>query len=310
MELNQGSSRAYALKEHSAVIPMCLCCGSQSTREVWPCLQDSTIRRCLRCDVGFLHPYKKIKYKEEYYAPYITPLTLPWFIRPFVTDGRSWSSEFRFKRQLREIIRLALSPSGTRLKLLDIGCGMGAFIRTAADMGIESWGVDVSSYAVERGKNEHPYPVELIERLPELPTDFDVVTAWHVLEHTDNPEIFIGDALRHLRPGGLLVVEVPNWSAFTARLWKAQWRNVRIEHPLYFTKDALIAFLRRAGVDIVRARHTGSWGLTPYLNRIYRWSGEAIKHCPLLLPVKATYLQVMSIFRLGDFVRVFAVKPR
>jgi SAM-dependent methyltransferase len=260
--------------------------------------------------VGFLHPLKKVEYNEEFYAPFITPTGLPWFISPFVKDGRSFSSEWRFRRQLREILKLAPPPAGTRLKLLDIGCGMGAFIRTAAEIGIESWGVDVSRYAVQCGKERHPYPVESIDRLPELPGDFDVVTAWHVLEHTDDPVTFLRSALAHLRPGGLLVVEVPNWSAFTARLWKAQWRSVRIEHPLYFTKDALVHFLRRAGLEIRRTRHTGSWGLTPYFNRIYRWSGEAIKHWPLVLPVKAAYLNGMSMLRLGDFVRVFATKPR
>jgi len=293
---------------HSSATPACRCCGSSSTEALWPCLHEFIMRRCRACGVGFLSPLKAVEYTEQSYAPFITPPDLPWILRPFVRDGRSFSSEWRYRKQVRAISRLAPQPLGSRLKLLDVGCGTGEFIRIAVETGVEAWGVEASPYAVQHCNRHHPYPVVLMERLSDFPVDFDVVTLWHVLEHTGNPAAFLENAVAHLRVGGLAVIEVPNWKAWPSRFWKARWRHIRRDHLFYFTPSVLCDLLLRTGLRPVRVCYTGSWGMTPYLNKACRWSGEVIKHWPPLWPIKVGYLNFLSATRLGDFIRVYAIR--
>lgn len=265
--------------------------------------------RCASCGVGFLEPFNTVEYGEGFYAPFITPDSLPWFIRSAVSDGRSFSSESRYREQLRRIRALAPQPLGLRLKLLDIGCGIGDFIHAAAENGIEAWGVESSTYAVDYCKAHHRYPVQAMDEFDALPRDFDIVTLWHVLEHTMDPAAFLATALTRLRPGGLLVIEVPNWGAWIAKVTQARWRHIRREHLFYFTPAALSNLVARSGLRVMDVSYTGSLGVTPYLNKMYRWSGEALKHALLLWPVKVVYRATLSAIRLGDFVRIHATKP-
>jgi SAM-dependent methyltransferase len=73
--------------------------------------------------------------------------------------------------------------------VLDVGCAMGFLVEALRDRGVEAWGIDVSSYAIER-VHESVAPYCAVARAdeplpPPFPTSFDLVTCVEVIEHID-----------------------------------------------------------------------------------------------------------------------------
>lgn len=115
-------------------------------------------------------------------------------------------------------------------RLLDLGCGDGRFARLVktACPGVTIHGCDVSGAALSRTEGlDRSYVVDLdANPLPEADESFDVVTASEVLEHLSDPRHALAEAKRVLRPGGRLVVTVPNIA-----FWRFRWQALRGEVP-------------------------------------------------------------------------------
>jgi len=103
-------------------------------------------------------------------------------------------------------------------RLLDVACGKGAFLSFAAKHGVEARGIDTNPDAVSEaqalGLSAHLVDLHLYRQ--ENAGSFDVVTALQVLEHLDDIVPFVEEAALCLRPGGRLLISVPN----RHRLWR------------------------------------------------------------------------------------------
>jgi len=168
----------------------------------------------------------------------------------------------------RTSVALGLLPSGQRL--LDIGCWNGAFLEhvRSTDRYQELYGVDIIPEAVEttRAKGFVAQVVDLNgELLPFPDQHFDAVTILGVIEHVFDPYTVIREIYRVLRPGGALLIDVPNVGSFTNRL-RSLFGRLPVTsrdpgwdggHLHYFTKHALDHFLRSEGFAIVSRKTTG-----------------------------------------------------
>ena len=97
-------------------------------------------------------------------------------------------------------------------KLLDVGFGRGDFLRALGRRGLRVAGVDQSEAALkECGDLEVKACVAGREALPFPDSSFDVVFHKSLLEHLENPEPLMDESMRVLRPGGQLIVLVPDW---------------------------------------------------------------------------------------------------
>jgi SAM-dependent methyltransferase len=89
---------------------------------------------------------------------------------------------------------------------------------------------------------------------PELGS-FDVITLWHVLEHVARPVPLLERLVSLLRPGGVLVVSVPNFRSWQSRLFSGSWFHLDPpRHLVHFDRETLEECLRRAGLEIVAER--------------------------------------------------------
>lgn len=97
-------------------------------------------------------------------------------------------------------------------KVLDVGCAKGFLVLAFRKMGIETWGVDISDYALSKAPREvqaYLAKVDLYrDTLPFQDAEFDLVTAIGVLEYAWNLPHALGEFRRVLRPQGVLYIRV------------------------------------------------------------------------------------------------------
>jgi len=96
---------------------------------------------------------------------------------------------------------------GDASRVLDVGCGDGTTVRVLADKGVEAVGVDLRPSPWPEGPS---FVLGDGSCLPFRDGSFDAVGSFTVLEHLTDPERFIRESVRVLRPGGRIVVASPN----------------------------------------------------------------------------------------------------
>lgn len=108
-----------------------------------------------------------------------------------------------------EAVKQALQ---SHFSVLDIACGSGAFIRAAQDKVQLAIGIDTNPAAVKKAAQSgaRVYETTVADFSETHREQFDVVTAFQVLEHLDEIMPFVEDAYRCVAPGGVLYVSVPN----------------------------------------------------------------------------------------------------
>ena len=188
-----------------------------------------------------------------------------------------------FNRILADTIGSA-SPA-----VLDVGCGNGFLSEHFAAAGCSVTGIDPSIDAIETAR-EHAdrmslpvsFAVASPEQLPFGDASFDAVSCCDVLEHTPNTTATLAEAVRVLRPGGLLLYATINrtWRSRIAVGSVQKWFWTRItgvplyDWKLFITPDELSASFAKAGLelrDIVGIRpHISPYALFRQMHKLHR----------------------------------------
>jgi SAM-dependent methyltransferase len=110
--------------------------------------------------------------------------------------------------------RLALIQRYAPLKdkrVLDVGCGLGTYVRKLLAFSRDTYGVDIDPQKVAQAQQElHNIHLAPAEELPFAEGYFDIVLLHEVLEHVDDDEQAVSEAYRVTKAGGRVVVFVPN----------------------------------------------------------------------------------------------------
>ncbi len=157
------------------------------------------------------------------------------------TDGRRTLFEklYHFIKgiALKKKLNLVNSLS-TKGSILDIGAGTGEFLLTCKNDGWHVTGIEPS----ERAKQiAHQKGIGMEESLVNLADhSFDVITMWHVLEHVPNLEQQLKELKRLLKPNGVLLVAVPNYKSYDAKVYQEYWAAYDVPiHLWHFSKNAI-----------------------------------------------------------------------
>ena len=135
-------------------------------------------------------------------------------------EAEGWearASSYQFLRPLtgRAIgTLLAAVGAGPGKQLLDIGCGPGDLAAAAAALGADAAGIDVAPSMVRRAALANPsIPFRLgsFEAIPGGDAAFDALAGNFVFNHVGRPELALAEAMRVLRPGGMLALSA--WDA-------------------------------------------------------------------------------------------------
>jgi len=135
-------------------------------------------------------------------------------------------------------------------KILDVGCGTGAILDTFSKH-FDAYGQDVSQQAVDFCKQRGLKNVfrGFLNELPSYLNNFDLVTAFDVVEHIDDDIGVLKQMSALLMPNGKVLVTVPAFQI----LWGAH--DVVTHHKRRYTKRLLHSVFNQAGLEIERSSY-------------------------------------------------------
>lgn len=269
----------------------CNLCGSNNFKVVEEDQLPFRVLKCENCSLVFVHPHPDhIELKEHYNKGYYSE----WVDVQREKRIRMWSDRLKKLRKFR---------SGG--KLLDVGCGEGAFLQLATKGGWEISGTEMSSYAAEYAADILGVDIFCGE-LPDAgypDNSFEVVTLWHVLEHVTDPNNYLNEIYRILKPDGLLVVAVPNvnnlvmqiaYRIFKRQRMKLFSKDEKEVHLYHFSPITVKAYLEKAGFNCLR--------ISPDYGII-----ELPKKCINMISIIPYYLSGIKIF---NALEVFAIPKK
>lgn len=238
----------------------CDLCGAADPKFI---LMENGYRvcRCSRCTLTYVNPQPRLALGED--------------VGHFGDTEWSRGAE-QTARESADLWETGLSRltrhAGNQGRLLDVGCGHGFFLRTASSAGWEAHGIDVSEHALAYGRNrldlQHMTRGDFLQSgFPD--GHFDAVTLWNSLEHVASPSATVAEAVRVLRPGGVLMVRVPNID-FSRLLWRfrpllslvgmGHWSYLMTPPPQHlfgFSRKTIRALLEKHGFEVLEVSPAG-----------------------------------------------------
>lgn len=249
--------------------PPCPVCGDPGpARTLFPASDLATDRpgvfavaRCGACGLAHTSPRPTLAVLHRYYEDVYSGAGADAMAAMQTGAGMRLVQQARFGLVARMAGARLMSPDA---RLLDIGCGYGAFLAVARQRcPAQLHGCDTDAGSLSGGVA--PPDADLracaVDDAGWADASFDVVTLYHCLEHLPDPVGALRTARRLLRPGGALVVEVPNFGALWRRVFGRFWFPLLVpQHLVHFERSTLRAALRRAGWDDGEVRlHRGFW---------------------------------------------------
>lgn len=148
-------------------------------------------------------------------------------------------------RSKRDMIKKATGLNTGQI--LDIGCGTGAFLHTMQKCGWQVTGLEPDETARKNCLAIHGITAQLPDELFSLPEQtYDAITLWHVLEHVHQLQDYIARINKLLKPGGILVIAVPNYTSHDALVYQQYWAAWDVPRHLYhFSPAAMKVLLER-----------------------------------------------------------------
>ncbi len=252
----------------------CPVCPAAPVRTVEAVEPPYRVLRCQGCGLVYVDPAPAAAslsqhYSRDYYVEWVTSQANK--------RCHMWAS------RLEAIARV--TPVG---RLLDVGCGDGVFLRLAQSNGWQVDGSEISAWAAEHASRNLGRPVFCGEVWDAgFPAgSFDVVTLWHVLEHTPSPLRVLEEVRRVLKPAGQLVVAVPN---VDDRIMQVAYRIVKRRKPhlfsvadkelhlYHFSVVSLKRLLDKAGFACVEAGP--DFGIVELPKKLINYAAVALSRC-------------------------------
>lgn len=213
----------------------CAVCGEAGLQS---CLPEQTwswlgrtyrLVRCAACGTARSDPLPDDATLADYYRRYF--------------DYRWYADHYAAKLRDARLRAAEYAPRLPGRRVLDFGGGLGYLSAALRELGFDSLTYDPYANTDDPG------------------TGWDAVIGLHMLEHGNDPGAVLERMKARLRPGGLLLLAVPNFDAAGYRRFGMAWvwAQPPIVHVFHFTESGLRRLLEKHGFDDVRASYHDRW---------------------------------------------------
>lgn len=170
--------------------------------------------------------------------------------------------EKTFSKRLEEILKFKKAKS-----ILDIGSGPGIFLKVCKNKGIEAQGVEISEEAVDYAKNVLNVSVTKSTLEEFNPKEkFDLITAWDVIEHITDPNLFLQKVHKILNKNGCFIFSTGDINSIIAKISGKNWHLFTLpDHMFFYSKKSIKAILENNGFRVVKITYPFSWYSLSYL---------------------------------------------
>lgn len=261
----------------------CPICGAAS--RFWFNKNKTDLYRCLDCRLIFIYPVPAQTahiYTDDYFCGSKSGFGYVNYEIDFAPDNQT------FHTYLNKIEKYC-SDKGS---LLDVGAATGTFLLAAQSRGWLVRGVEISGYGAQQGQKKGlDVRLGTLDTIAFEPSSFNVITLWDVLEHVPDPAQTLKQIHALLKPGGLLVMNLPDagsWFAHAAgRFWPL---IVPPEHVCLFNLNNLERLLSRHQFSLIHKAKIGKRFKPAYIfqvmytikyQKIWKKIADAIKKTPL-----------------------------
>ncbi|HMW32796.1 MAG TPA: class I SAM-dependent methyltransferase [bacterium] len=230
-----------SLRFETVLCPVC----SHDQYSPWMQFNDKyaehTLVRCTQCRFVYINPRPTedtigVYYSAEEYTPFVSSSDNRSLFAKVYHTVRRFSVRWKRKK---------VENKSNKGLVIDLGCGTAEFLNEMKQNGWQVAGIEPSPEASEFARSNYDIPVltgtinrELIGQTPDNP---DVITMWHVLEHVHRLDETLDLIYKKLKPGGTLVIAVPNINSLDALFYGRDWVALDVPRHLY---DFVLADLR------------------------------------------------------------------
>ncbi len=207
--------------------------------------------RCTTCSHVYTRYYWSQKGLDEVFKN-AHPNQLAGDIANFDAKRLTWASVAGKVLSLlggyRSVMNSSLSPSW-----VDVGCGDGALVMTASDVGFTALGLDSRSEPVSRIQKCGFKALQGDFMAVTFQEKLDVLSMMDVLEHMPFPMTAIKKAADVIKPGGILVISMPDLNCSSWKMMDAAKANpywMEIEHHHNFSRQRLTILLQDNGFEV------------------------------------------------------------
>lgn len=206
-------------------------------------------------------------------------------------------------KALAELIN-KLTPAKGRL--LEVGCALGYFLELAQQAGWEAQGVELSSWAAQYAKEKTKVQVTTakLEDIKFPSSYFDAVVMIELIEHTQNPVLFLNEVYRILKPEGVILITTPNSKSIHAKIWKEKFQETFLipEHLFLFSIPTIKHILKLTNFKIIHLQ------TKTYLKRYYDYKIPAGLVPQIRKLNRKVMLGLINSMNLGEMLVVAARK--
>ena len=238
-------------------IDQCPVCDSATYHEFLKCKDFTvsgeifTLVKCQQCSFVYTNPRPNDERLGDYYKSET-------YISHTDTKKGLISKLYHFVRSytIRGKITL-ISKFFSNGRILDYGCGTGAFLKACQESGWKAVGIEpdpgARSIAMLSGVKVEPR-IDLLSRV-DLQDKFDVISLWHVLEHVTDLSGTLKFFKENLDPKGKLIIAVPNYESFDAKNYGEFWAAYDVPRHLYhFSKVTMSDLMHRFGFELTEIK--------------------------------------------------------
>lgn len=255
-------------------------------------LNKVEVFECVETGYRFFHP-PSLAGEADFYEQLYDPSSSEQWVDP---DYREWSDDYQY----------AFDRIVPGERLLDVGCGYGYFLRRAAEKAVVT-GIDGNKFA-----QAHCQKLGLDVHLglsrdyrDQFADTFDTVTAFQILEHIYDVRGFMTDLIAMVKPGGRLIIAVPNNEPYIRRFDPYNTWNCPPHHVGLWNRASLAKMAGVFGLMPVEHEYcevSGRWTVEAYLRARYMLgiTQEVHDHSlaqKLKMAMLAPYTVPMSLIR-------------
>ena len=221
----------------------CIVCGNQNLKDLKG-YEEASLCRCGNCSMVFCRKIPTLKELDDHYRNYSYSKEV--FVSP-VTIARYNELLDEFEKYRKNNL------------LLDVGCGVGLFLKVAIDRGWQVYGTEYSDKAIEICEAKGIKMKKGVLNAADFDgLQFDVITSFEVIEHINNPQPEMKNIESLMRPGGLFYCTTPNFNALSRYYLKSDYTIIHYpEHLSYYTPKTLQFLGNKFGLKALKILTTG-----------------------------------------------------